>query len=320
MIRAALVLLLVVGFAEIAASGHPTAGVRAQATPDPDEHLLVGTWIVEDLHPQDGGPPLTIAMATVFADGNMLLNSTGVGQGAMQGEWSAADDRGATVTVVNVGTDQSGASDGTLQRTRGKIEVDAGGETWLGGFTYELIHPDGEVGFTFYSGWRGTRVAIEPTDPVAMTLLPATPAATPAARTGSVTIRVFGCPAELMTQPAGEGELGQAELLAACTPLASPEVAPTLYTLPDGEPTAGMVTAPGVYRWEGLALGDYAVGGNGEMPADLAGLLLTDANGDVLQNPALRLDPTSPHVEYRDFYFRAEATPAAGLPPTPDSG
>jgi hypothetical protein len=153
-----------------------------------------------------------------------------------------------------------------------------------------------------------------------MTLLPATPGATPAARTGTVTIRVFGCLAELMTQPAGEGELGQAALLAACTPLASPELAPTLYTLPDGEPTAGTATAPGVYRWEGLALGDYAIGDNGEMPADLAGLLLTDANGDVLQNPALRLDPTSPHVEYRYFYFRAEATPAAGLPSTPDSG
>jgi len=73
---------------------------------------------------------------------------------------------------------------------------------------------------------------------------------------------------------------------------------------------AGTATEPGVYTWEGLAFGDYAVGGSGEMPADLSGLLVTDASGAPLQNPALQLDETAPHVEYRYFYFLAEATPA----------
>jgi steroid delta-isomerase-like uncharacterized protein len=133
---------------------------------------------------------------------------------------------------------------------------------------------------------------------------------TAAAQTGSATIRVYTCPAE-MSQAAGAGELDQAALLAGCTPLASPEVAPTLGTLPDGEPMAGTATEPGVYGWEGLAFGDYVVGSSGEMPADMSGVLVTDASGAPLQNPVLRVDAMSPHVEYHYFYFLAEATPAA---------
>jgi steroid delta-isomerase-like uncharacterized protein len=138
----------------------------------------------------------------------------------------------------------------------------------------------------------------------------ATPGTTAAEQTGSVTVRVYSCPAE-MSQAAGQGQLNQAELLAGCTPLEAPEMAPTLRTLPDGEPMAATATEPGVYGWEELAFGDYAVGGSGEMPADLGGLLVTDANGAPLQNPALRLDAMSPHVEYHYFYFLTEATPAA---------
>ena len=139
----------------------------------------------------------------------------------------------------------------------------------------------------------------------------ATPvAATAAEQTGSVTIRVLTCPAE-MSQAAGQGQLDQAALLAGCTPLDAPETTPTLRTLPDGEPMAGTATEPGVYGWEGLAFGDYVVGSSGEMPADMSGVLVTDASGALLQNPALRLDAMSPHVEYHYFYFLAEATPAA---------
>jgi steroid delta-isomerase-like uncharacterized protein len=134
--------------------------------------------------------------------------------------------------------------------------------------------------------------------------------ATAAEQTGSVIVRVYTCPAE-MSQAAGEGQLDQAALLAGCTPLDAPEMAPTLRTLPDGEPMAGTATESGVYGWEGLAFGDYVVGGSGEMPADMSGLLVTDASGALLQNPVLRVDAMSPHVEYHYFYFLAEGTPAA---------
>jgi steroid delta-isomerase-like uncharacterized protein len=139
----------------------------------------------------------------------------------------------------------------------------------------------------------------------------ATPgAATEAEQTGSVTVRVYTCPAEL-----SQGEHDQqAALLAACTPLDAPEVAPTLIDISesDGEPMAGTATEPGVYQWDDVAFGDYAVGGSGdEMPANLGGLLVTDASGAPVQNPALRLDEMSPHGEYHYFYFLVEATPAA---------
>jgi hypothetical protein len=139
----------------------------------------------------------------------------------------------------------------------------------------------------------------------------ATPGAgTTAEQTGSVTIRVYACPAE-MSETAGQGQLDQAALLAGCTPLDAPETAPTLRMLPDGEDLAGTATEPGVYDWEGLAFGDYVVGGSGEMPANLDGLLVTDASENPLQNPVLGLDELSPHVEYFYFYFLAGGTPAA---------
>jgi steroid delta-isomerase-like uncharacterized protein len=138
----------------------------------------------------------------------------------------------------------------------------------------------------------------------------ATPVATAAEQTGSVTVRVYSCPAE-MSQAAGEGEPDQATLLAGCTPLDTPETTPTLRTLSDDELMAGTTTEPGVYEWDDLAFGDYAVGGSGEMPANMGSLLVTDASGGLVQNPGLRLDEMSPQVEYHYFYFLAEATPTA---------
>ena len=135
-----------------------------------------------------------------------------------------------------------------------------------------------------------------------------TPAATPASsgeQAGSVTIRVYACPMAL-----SQGQPDLAELVAGCAPLAEDWSAPTVAVLPDGEPVAGTASAPGVYDWAGLAFGDYVIAGGGEQPANLGGLLVTDAMGMALQNPVLRLDATSPHVEYAYFYFLAAATPA----------
>jgi len=139
---------------------------------------------------------------------------------------------------------------------------------------------------------------------------PTSGSGTTAEQTGSVTVRVYSCPAELSQEEHDQ----QAALLAACTPLDAPEVAPTLIDISesDGEPMAGMATEPGVYQWDDVAFGDYAVGGSGdEMPANLAGLRVMDASGATLQNPAVRVDETSPQVELHYFYFLAEATPAA---------
>src|SRR5215211_4298347 len=138
---------------------------------------------------------------------------------------------------------------------------------------------------------------------------PTSGSGTTAEQTGSVTVRVYSCPAELTQEEHDQ----QAALLAACTPLDAPEVAPTLIDISesDGEPLAETATEPGVYQWNDVAFGNYAVGGSGEMPANLAGLRVMDASGATLQNPVLRVDETSPQVELHYFYFLAEATPAA---------
>lgn len=126
-----------------------------------------------------------------------------------------------------------------------------------------------------------------------------------AEQAGSVTVRVYSCPAGLSQEEHDQ----LAALLAACTPLEAPEVAPTLIDLAaaDGEPVAGTATEPGVYQWQDVAFGDYAVGGSSdEMPADLAGMRMMDASGATLQNPVLRLDESSPQAEFHAFYFLAE--------------
>ena len=118
--------------------------------------------------------------------------------------------------------------------------------------------------------------------------------ATPTSGAGSVTVRLFTCPADA----------ADADLLAACSPYDAIAAAPPLLALP-GE---RQMIAPGVYRWDGLPFGDYAVGG-GENPANMVGLRVTNASGAPVQNPGLRLNATMPDAELRYFYFVA-ATPA----------
>jgi hypothetical protein len=134
-------------------------------------------------------------------------------------------------------------------------------------------------------------------------------AATPSgatAETGSVTLTVFTCPAEL-SQAAGQGQADLDTLLAGCTTLISPDSAPTLSLLPDGAPMAGMANESGAYHWDDLPFGDYAIGGSGEQPANMSSLLVTDASGIPLQNPVLHLSEASPNVEYHYFYFVNES-------------
>ncbi len=138
-----------------------------------------------------------------------------------------------------------------------------------------------------------------------------TPAAAMAAeQTASVTIRVLTCPAE-MSETARQMPADLAALLANCTPLDAPETVPTMSLYPDGEPIDGVVIEPGVYGWDGLTLGDYVMLSSGPMPAEMGGVLVTDARGNPLQNPVIHLDGTSSQVEYYSFYILAEATPTA---------
>lgn len=130
-------------------------------------------------------------------------------------------------------------------------------------------------------------------------------ASTPAAataETGSVTVTVFTCPAEL-SQNVGQGPVDVDALMAGCTTLVSPDTVPTLSLLPDGAPTAGTANESGEYLWSDLTFGDYAIGGSGAQPANMTGLLVTDASGMPLQNPVLHVSETTPDVAAHYFYF-----------------
>ncbi|MBW3632839.1 MAG: ester cyclase [Chloroflexi bacterium] len=144
----------------------------------------------------------------------------------------------------------------------------------------------------------------------------ATPTAQPAAATGSVTAHVFVCPDDLhrsIRWDAVESEFAayEADLLAGCRSFDDPAVAPLLVTLPDQEPTLpGTEVAPGVYGWSDVPFGDYALGSaNTGLPPGLGSVLLTRVGTGPVQNPGLRLDTTTPHAEYRYFYFLMTGTP-----------
>jgi hypothetical protein len=144
----------------------------------------------------------------------------------------------------------------------------------------------------------------------------ATPRAVGAATTGSVTARVFVCPAESnrsigWDELAAEWPAYEADLLAVCDSFADPAVAPELVTLPDEESTLpGTEVAPGVYRWTDVPFRDYVLGGeNMGMPSGLEGVLVVREGLGPVQNPPFRLDAETPDVEYRYFYFLTAATP-----------
>lgn len=119
-----------------------------------------------------------------------------------------------------------------------------------------------------------------------------------AASTGSVLVRVFVC-------PAGLADTADASALAdACTLSADTDLLPTLHALDDDAPLPGLVDGDGVYRWDDLPLGDYAVSGS-ETMTGFSSLRVTDAAGNSVQNPALRLTASSPAAQLDFYYFQS---------------
>jgi hypothetical protein len=323
--------VLVLGFIGLLSAGQTTTGVGAQdATPATAAHPLVGSWVIEETFRAQnavaGTPPpepwtKKVATATFFADGNALVSYARAGQPPMQGAWSATGERSGTFTVIGFALGGDGVAYGGLERYRATVEVDATGHAFAGGYTYELIEPDnpsGPVAFTWHSWWSGTRIDVAPPDPVALTLGPGTPVATPAAaaETGSVTVRLLSCPADLALTA------DQAGLLAACDPFASPAVAPQLLIVADDgelwEPTPGTEVDPGVYRWTELPFGGYFVHGPQDprlAVAQFDSFMATTAAGHAVQNPYLAIDATTPEAELNYFYFFRDG-PETG-PPSP---
>ncbi|MFN8590202.1 MAG: nuclear transport factor 2 family protein [Thermomicrobiales bacterium] len=123
-----------------------------------------------------------------------------------------------------------------------------------------------------------------------------------AVTSGSVLVRVFVCPSNLADSPDASA------LASTCTPSGDTDLLPTLHPLNDDEPLPGVVESDGVYRWDDLPLGDYAVSGGVDTMTGFSGLRVTDATGNPVQNPALRLTASSPDAELDFYYFAAAAT------------
>ena len=179
-----------------------------------------------------------------------------------------------------------------------------------------VLPPQGQETLLVILAQADNRLLID--DVVQFSLVP-TVAATPrvgGATTGSVTARVFVCPAESnrsigWDELAAEWPAYEADLLAVCDSFADPAVAPEVVTLPDEESTLpGTEVAPGMYRWTDVPFGDYVLDGeNMIMPSGMEGVLLVREGFGPVQNPPFRLDAETPDVEYYYFYFLASATP-----------
>src|SRR5262245_37965440 len=133
MSRSALIVLLAASCIGLYAADWTAFGARAQeSTPAPSNDALVGTWIVHELLPPSGGPPVTVGVLTLFADSTALLSGFGEDQPSMQGMWLASGDRSATLTVVGLAVGGNGLSDGTLRRMRVALEINAAGDVLEG--------------------------------------------------------------------------------------------------------------------------------------------------------------------------------------------
>jgi hypothetical protein len=148
---------------------------EGRATPGTTISPIVGSWVVTELAPPSGGPAVLAGVATLFADGNALVSGFGAAAPVMQGGWIAAGERAATVTVVGLIVGDGGGSDGSLQRIRATLKLDATGDAFRGGYTLEVMGPDGAAEFRYSGPVAGTRITVEPPDPSALERQPGTP-------------------------------------------------------------------------------------------------------------------------------------------------
>jgi steroid delta-isomerase-like uncharacterized protein len=128
-----------------------------------------------------------------------------------------------------------------------------------------------------------------------------TPSANAGSDTGSVMIRVYTCPVDLIAQ-ADQRQPERTELLAMCTLLDNPDAWPTLRSFADDTSIVGMGCASGGVCWNDLPLGSYAMAG-GETPPGVESMLVTDGAGNALQNPVVLLETATGTAEYDIFYF-----------------
>ena len=160
-----------VGLVVLVSSLVGTGALAQDAGDTPEEHRLVGSWLI--LFPDD--PGAAASLYTFGADGTIVGSSAA---GPRHGTWEATGDRTAAFTVLGlVGGPQLPVVG--LLRLRGTVEVDEAGSGFALTYSAETIAPDGTVSPA--SGpltARGTRITAQtPTETGTPTQDGATPAA-----------------------------------------------------------------------------------------------------------------------------------------------
>ncbi len=132
-----------------------------------DHHPLVGAWRVAVQVP---GAPVGTNLATFAADGTVAVafptpNPAAPSQthkleywSTALGSWSASAERGAAMTFVSLGADESGIPIGTHTITA-TVEVAADNASWQGPFTIEIAAADGSVLASVGGTVSATRIA-----------------------------------------------------------------------------------------------------------------------------------------------------------------
>lgn len=155
------------------------------------------------------------------------------------------------------------------------------------------------------AGVRASPTDVLPFAPVAARVLPA-------AAIGTVTARVYGCPAGVSrAQAAQAAEPGT--VLAACAPLADEPATIRLKNAAGGPAEDPTEAEPGVFRWEGLPFATYLLA-EGQPPAGFGDRLVTDEQGRPLADQrtvSVTVAGGAQRPERR-FYHFVDAVTAAG--------
>ncbi len=139
--------------------GQTVTGTSAQSEPAMAEHPVIGSWLVYETNPPNGGPAVLSGVASFFDDGNALLS--GFGDQQYQGTWIVDSSHEATFTVVA----PSAGGFGEIDQIRGAVEVATDGGPFRGTYSFDIVRADGSSTFNYNGPIEGRRVAAQAPDP-----------------------------------------------------------------------------------------------------------------------------------------------------------
>lgn len=131
----------------------------AQSEATMAEHPLVGSWVLYETNPPNGGPPVLTGIASFFDDGNVV---TTFGDQQLQGSWTVDSRSEATFTAVA----PAAGGIGEINQLRGSVAVATDGGPFRGTYSFDLLRADGSSAFNYNGPIEGRRVEIQSPSPL----------------------------------------------------------------------------------------------------------------------------------------------------------